>query len=43
MTTTKLKKVNDKKARKSLDIENKFLTLYGYAVKITLDINPVYG
>ena len=43
LTSTKLKKVNDKsQACKSFDSKKSFLTLFGCAVKITLDINPIH-
>ena len=41
VTSTKLKKVNDKNVKPILKIS--FLILFGYAVEITLDINPIYS
>ena len=45
VTSTKLKKVNDKnfKPASHLILKISFLTLFGCAVKITLDVNPIYG
>ena len=45
VTSTKLKKVNDKNVKpvSHLILKISFLTLFGCAVKITLDINPIYG
>ena len=44
VTSTKLKKVNDKnvKSVSHLILKISFLTLFGCAVKITLDINPIH-
>ena len=45
VTSTKLKKVSDRfvKPVSHLILKVSFLTLFGYVVKITLDINPIYG
>ena len=45
VTSTKLQKVNDKNVKhvSHLILKISFLTLFGYVVKITLDINPIYG
>ena len=42
VTSTKLKKVNDKKTVSHLILKISFLTLFEYAVKITIDNNPIY-
>ena len=44
LTSTKLNKVNDKniKSVSNLILKIIFLTLFGCAVKITLDINPIH-
>ena len=44
VTSTKLKKVNDKnvKSVSHLILKISFLTLFGYTVKITLDIIPIW-
>ena len=44
VTSTKLKKVNDKnvKSVSQLILKISFLTLFGCVVKITLDINPIH-
>ena len=44
VTSTKLKKVNDKNVKpiNNLILKKSFLTLFGCAVKITQDINPIY-
>ena len=43
LTSTKLKKVNGKNVKpvSHLILKISFLTLFGCAVKITLDINPI--
>ena len=46
VTSTKLKKVNDKNGKPISHLILKILsllTLFGCAVKITQDINPTYG
>ena len=45
VTSTKLKKVNDKNVKpiNNLILKKSFLTLFGCAVKITLDNIPIYG
>ena len=45
VNSTKLKKVNDKNGMpiSHLILKISLLTLFGCAVKITLDINPIYG
>ena len=45
LTLTKLKKANGKNIKpvSHLILKISFLTLFGYAVKITLNINPIYG
>ena len=45
MTSTNLKKFNDKnvKPANNLILKISFLTLFGCAVKIALDFNPIYG
>jgi len=45
VTSTTLKKVSDKNVKlvSHLILKISFLTLFGYAVKLTLDINPIYG
>ena len=45
VTSTKLKKVGDKNVKpvSHLILKISFLTLFGCAVNITLDINPKYG
>ena len=44
LTSTKLKKVNGKNVKpvSHLILKISFLTLFGCAVKITLDINPIH-
>ena len=45
LISTKLNKVNDKniKSVSNLILKIISLTLFGFVVKITLDINPIYG
>ena len=45
VTSTKLKKVDDKNVKpvSHLILKISFLTQFGCLVKITLDMNPIYG